>query len=130
MSLGLFIANVGEGRERVVAQLLGDRLHLPRGDALDVQLGQRCHQRLLGALVAPEQLGREPNVLVLRHAQLQLAYARDEGARVMDPAVAEPSGRPLALLGPERRSSRLPASPASPRGLSRAARQRSYRTDR
>jgi hypothetical protein len=36
-------------------------------------LGQRRHQGLFGALVALEQLGREPTVPILRHAQLKLA---------------------------------------------------------
>ena len=84
------------------AQLLGDRLHLPGRDALDVHLGQGRHQRLLGALVALEQLGREAPVPVLRHPQLELADPGDQGAAVVARAVAEPAGAALALGGAER----------------------------
>src|ERR1700739_4986300 len=65
-------------------------------------LGQRRDQRLLGALIAFEELGREAAVAVLRHAQLELAHPGDEGAGVMAGAVAEPGNRTLALLGGER----------------------------
>ena len=86
----------------MAAQLLGDRLHLSGRDALHVHLGQRRDQRLLGALIAFEQFGREPAVAILRHAQLELADAGDEGARVIAGSVAEPSARALALPGCER----------------------------
>jgi hypothetical protein len=86
----------------VTAELLGDRLDLAGRDALHVHLGQRRNERLLGALVALEKLGREPPVAVLRHAQLELADAGDEGAGVVAGAVAEPGCGALALLGPER----------------------------
>ena len=86
----------------MAAQLLGDRLHLPGRDALHVHLGQARHQRLLGALVALEQLGREAAVAILRHAQLELADPGDQGARVVAGAVAEPGGAALALRGAER----------------------------
>ena len=62
----------GGGREGVAAQLLGDRLDLAGRDALHVHLRQRRHERLLGALIALEELGREPAVPVLRHAQSSL----------------------------------------------------------
>ena len=62
-----------DGREGVAAQLLGDGLDLPARDALDVRLGERRHERLLGALIAFEQLGREAAVAILRHPQLELA---------------------------------------------------------
>ena len=105
----------------MAAQLLGDRLHLSGRDPLHIHLGQRGDQRLLGALVAFEQLGREPAVAILRHAQLELADAGDEGARVIAGAIA--AGRPCARPSqPQaRQSSRLPASPASPREQTRAA---------
>ena len=86
----------------MAAQLLGDGLDLPGRDALHVHLGERRHERLLGALVAFEQLGREAAVAVLRHPQLELADTGDERARVVAGAVAEPGLRALALLGPER----------------------------
>ena len=86
----------------MAAQLLGDRLDLAGRNALHVHLGQRRHQRLFGALIALEELGREPAVPILRHAQLELANPGDERAGVVAGAVAEPGGRALALLGPER----------------------------
>src|SRR5271165_2154675 len=91
----------GGGREGVAAQLLGDRLDLAGRDALHVHLGQRRHQRLLGALVALEELGREPAVPILRHAQLELAHPCDERTSVVAGTVAEPGGRAFALPGPE-----------------------------
>ena len=86
----------------MAAQFLGDRLDLPRRDALHVHLGQRRHQGLLGALVALEEFGREPAVAILRHAQLELADPGDERARVIAGAVAKPRAGALALLGSER----------------------------
>ena len=86
----------------MAAQLLGDRLHLSGRDPLHIHLGQRRHQGLFRALVAFEQLGREPAVAILRHAQLELADAGDEGARVIAGAIAKPGARALALLGPDR----------------------------
>ena len=91
------------GREAVAAQLLGDRLDLAGRHALDVHLGQRRHERLLGALVAFEQLGREAAGAVLRHSELQLADPGDQGAIVVAAAVAEARRRSLALLGTQRR---------------------------
>ena len=86
----------------MAAQLLGDRLDLAGRNALHVHLGQRRHERLLGALVALEKLGREPAVAILRHTQLELADPGDERAGVIAGAVAEPRGCPLALPGAER----------------------------
>ena len=86
----------------MAAQLLGDRLDLAGRDALHVHLGQRRHQRLLGALIALEELGREPSVAILRHPQLELAHPGDERAGVIAGAVAEPGGGPLALPSAER----------------------------
>ena len=86
----------------MAAQLLGDRLHLSGRDPLHIHLRQRRHQGLFRALVAFEQLGREPAVAILRHAQLELADAGDEGARVIAGAIAKPGARALALLGPDR----------------------------
>ena len=86
----------------MAAELLGDRLDLAGRHALHVHLGQRRHQRLLRALVALEQLGREAAVAVLRHPQLQLADPGDQRAVVVAAAVAEPRRRPLALLGAQR----------------------------
>ena len=86
----------------MAAQFLGDRLDLPGRDALHVHLGQRRHGRLLGALIAFEEFGREPPVSGLRHAQLELAHPGDEGAAVIAGAVTEPGCGALALFGPER----------------------------
>src|SRR5688572_27453455 len=55
------------GRKTMAAQLLGDRLDLPRRYTLHVHLGQRRHECPLRALVALEQLRREPAFTVLRH---------------------------------------------------------------
>jgi hypothetical protein len=81
---------------------LGDHLDLEGRHALNVHLGQRRHQRLIGALIAFEELGREPAVPILLHPQLELAHPGDERAGVVAGSVAEPGGRALALLGPER----------------------------
>ena len=67
----------------MAAQLLGDRFDLPGRDALDVHLGEGGHERLLGALVALEQLGREATLPVLRHAQLELADPGDQRSAVV-----------------------------------------------
>ena len=69
---------------------------------MNIHFGQRRHERLFGALVALEQLGREAPIPVLRHPEFELADASDEGAGVIASAVAETGGRALALLGPER----------------------------
>ena len=86
----------------MAAQLLGDRLDLAGRNALHVHLGQRRHERLLGALIALKELSREPPIPVLRHAQLELANPRDERAGVVAGAVADPGGRALALPGAQR----------------------------
>ena len=87
----------GGGREGMAAEFLGDRLHLPFRDALHVHLRQGRNQRLLGALVAFEEFGREAAVAVLRHAQFELAHPGDKSAGVIAGAVAEPSSRALAF---------------------------------
>ena len=86
----------------MAAELLGDRLDLTGRDALYVHLGKLRHQGLFGALVAFEEFGRKSSVAILRHPQLELAHPGDERAGVVAGAVAEPGGRALALLGPER----------------------------
>jgi hypothetical protein len=65
-------------------------------------LGQARHERLPGALVALERLGREAPVPVPRHPQLRLADPGDQGPAVVARAVAEPAGAALALGGAER----------------------------
>ncbi len=80
-------------------QLLRDRLHLARGYPLYVHLRQRRNQRLLRTLIPLEQLGGEPSLPVLRHAELDLADARDQRARVVARTVAEPALAALALAG-------------------------------
>jgi hypothetical protein len=98
----------------VAAQLLRDRLDLAGRHALHVHLGQRGHERLLRALVALEQLGREAAVAVLRYPQLQLADPGDEGATVVTAAMAEPRRRPFAFRRPAPRSSRPRKAHAGP----------------
>jgi hypothetical protein len=78
---------------------LGNRLDLPGRHALHGHLGARRHQRLLGALVALEQLGREAAGPILRRPQLQLADPGDQGAVVVAAALAKACRRPRALLG-------------------------------
>jgi len=60
------------------------------------------YQRLLRALIALEQLGREPSLPVLRHLQLDLADPGDQRACVVAGPIAEPSFAPLPLLRAER----------------------------
>ena len=62
-------------------------------------LHQRGDQRLLAALVAGEEFGRERPVPVLRHPELKRPHAR--GQRAWSGAVAIP-GAPLAALVPPR----------------------------
>ena len=95
----------------MAAQLLGDGLDLAGRDALHVHLGQRRHQGLLGALVTFENFGREPAVAILRHAQFELAHARDERAGVVAGAVAEPA--PVRSLFPAPSASVISASSIS-----------------
>jgi hypothetical protein len=85
------------GGEAVTAQLLGDRLDLPRRDPLHVHLGQSRHQRPLRTLVALEQLGGKPAVTILRHTQLQLADPRHQRSIVVPGPIAEPFVRPLTF---------------------------------
>jgi hypothetical protein len=75
-------------------QFLGDLRHLPRRDALHVHLRKCRYQRLLGALVALQQLSREAPLAILRHPQFQLADTGDQRARIVAGAVAEPSALP------------------------------------
>ena len=89
-------------RERVPAQLLGDRLDLARRHALDVHLGQRAHERLLRPLVSVEELGREPALPVTGHPQLQLPNARDQTAAVVPRPIPGPIRRALTGPGPHR----------------------------
>jgi hypothetical protein len=63
-------------------QLLRDLLDLPGRDPLHVHLRKRRNQRLLRALIALKQLGREPPLAILRNSQLQLVDPRDQRARV------------------------------------------------
>jgi hypothetical protein len=86
----------------VAAQLLGDRLHLARRNALHIHLRQGGDERPLGALVALEQLGGEAAVAILRNPELQLADAGNQRAPVRAGAVAKPLDRALALLGAQR----------------------------
>ena len=104
---------MAEAEKACPHSFLGDRLHLPRRDALDPpvrlrrrragsHLGQARHERLLGALVALERLGREAPVPVLRHPQLRLADPGHQRPAVVARAVAEPAGAALALGGTQR----------------------------
>src|SRR5438094_4941304 len=90
------------GRAGMAAQLLGDRFYLPGRDTLDVHLGQRRDQRLLGALVAFEQFGREAALPVLRHPQLELADPGHQSAGVVARAIAQTIRRALTLAGAKR----------------------------
>ena len=70
------------GREGVAAELLGDRLHLARRDALHVHLRERSDEGFLAARVALEELRRETALTVAGHAQLELADPGHEAALV------------------------------------------------
>ena len=69
---------------------------------MHVHLGQRRDQRLLGALIALEQLGREATGPVLRYPQLQDPDPRHQLAIVIARAMPQPICRPLVLLGLKR----------------------------
>ena len=84
------------------AQRLGHRLDLARRNPLHVHLGQGADQRLLRALIALEQLGREPPQPVLRHPQFQRPDPGDQRAAVIAAAVGKPRLAPLPLLGADR----------------------------
>ena len=88
-------------RHAVPAQLLRDRLHLARGDSLEVHLRHGRHQRLLGPLVTLEHTRREPPLAVLRHAQLDAPHPRHQGALVVPRAIPAPAARALALVRPQ-----------------------------
>src|SRR4029079_6855828 len=81
----------------VAAKLLADGLDLAGRNALHIHLHQRRHQRLLTALVAFENLGAETPRAILRHAQLESAHARDQLARVIAAAIAQPLGAAFTL---------------------------------
>ena len=96
------IALIDEAEKAVAAQRLGHRLDLSGRNPLDVHRGQGADQRLLRALIALEQLGREPPHPVLRHPQFQGADPRDQGPAVVAAAVRQPRLGPLALGGANR----------------------------
>ena len=66
---------------------------------MDIHLRQRPHERLLRALVAFEQLRREPAGTVLRDAEFQSADTGDQRTLVIAGPVAKTGFRPLALPG-------------------------------
>ena len=86
----------------MTTQLLGDRLHLARRNPLHIHLRQRRHQCPLWTLIALEQLGRESPRTILRNAQFELAYPRDQRSAVITRPIAQPVCAPLALLGTQR----------------------------
>jgi hypothetical protein len=67
-----------------------------------VHLRQGADQRLLRALIAFEQLGREPAHPVLRHPQFQGPNPSDQRARVIAAAVGNPRLAALAFGGADR----------------------------
>ena len=94
----------------MTAQLLGDRLDLARRHPLHVHLGQRAHQRLLRALIAGEQLGREtapPRSLAMtaRFIQAVLQTDRDTTPRAGPGRrrTRRPGGGPAGSTRPLRR---------------------------
>jgi hypothetical protein len=83
---------------------------------MDIHFRQSAHQGFLRALIALEQLGREPTRAVLRDTKLERANAGDQRALLIAGAVAEPGLCPFALrraqrlrhLGFQRRLDRRP----------------------
>ena len=48
-----------------------------RCSPLNIHLGEGCHECLLGALIALEQLGRKAPVAILRHSELKLDASKN-----------------------------------------------------
>ena len=84
------------------AQCLGHRLDLARRNPLHVHLSQGADQRLLRALIARKQFGREPPHAILRHPQLQRAHPGVQQTAIVAAAVRHPRRSPLALLRADR----------------------------
>ena len=117
-------------RHLVAAQILRDRLHLPRRHPLDVHLRQRPHQSLLAPLIAFKHLRPEPPLPLLRHPQLQLPHARRQrpavvarpgsqaappSARSCPPPTPHPSPLPAPAGSlPESAAAETPPAPPSP----------------
>ena len=80
------------------AKLLGDCLHLPRRDALNVHLHQRRHERLLAALVALEHFRTELPTSFLRNTKFHLPNAGDEIATVVARSVPPPRAHAFVLF--------------------------------
>jgi hypothetical protein len=99
-------------QEAVTAQLFGGLLDLAGRDAVHAHLGKGGDQRLFGALVAFEQLGREISVTVLRDPQLKPAHTLKSVSGHNNPNGSQ--GEPTSV-----RSSPLKAAPAANRGRSR-----------
>src|SRR6516225_2579301 len=85
-------------RKRMPDKLLGDRLHLPRRNALNIHLRKRRKQRFVRTLIALEQLGGEPSLAVLRDTKLDLSKPRHEPSRIIARPVAESAFRAFALF--------------------------------
>ena len=85
----------GARRERVPAQFFRHGLDLAGGHALDIHLGQRTHQGLLGPLKPVKQLGREPPLAFARDPQLQLADPRHQPAAVIAGPIPGANSRAL-----------------------------------
>ncbi|BCH05295.1 hypothetical protein MesoLj131b_72940 (plasmid) [Mesorhizobium sp. 131-2-5] len=87
------------GRERMAAQLFGDRFDLPGRHALHIHLRKRRHQGPLGTLVTLEQFRGEAARPVLRNPQFKLADPRDKGTAIVTRAIAETLRCAFALRG-------------------------------
>ena len=91
----------GAGGHRRSPQEFGDVLDPPGGDAREVHLDDGLLDRSLAPAVALDNGRLEGRAAQLRHAELDLAGARDEPPRVVAAAVGLPARRPLVALGPD-----------------------------
>jgi hypothetical protein len=82
----------------VAARLLDDRLDLAGRDALYVHFRKRRDERLLGALGALEELGREPSSRSCGTRTSNWADPLDKRTRKIAGAMTEPGGGTLAVL--------------------------------
>jgi hypothetical protein len=87
------------GRDLRAAELLDDVRDFPRGDALDVNLGQGQDQRLLTPFIAGEETGLKPAGAIPRHPERQRPHAREPGALAIAIAPAAPTRRTFVRAG-------------------------------
>src|ERR1700738_1252777 len=90
------------GAHGLPTERLDDAAHLPRGDALQVALGERAEEGLLVALVAREDGRREAAGAIARDLEHEAPHARDKRARAGAVPDAAAGVGALIRAGPEK----------------------------